>query len=126
MLIEVTTNSAYGTERIYPANDAARTLAKIAGTTTLSLATLEHAVKLGHTLGIADRSRTTDMTRQIQKITGTAVFRVSYTERGRAEHTGMYFDREACIQTLGSFRRAGRAWLQESNDNGRTWQTVNV
>jgi hypothetical protein len=54
------------------------------------------------------------------------IFRVSYTERGRAEHTGMYFDREACIQTLGSFRRAGRAWLQESKDNGRTWQTVNV
>jgi hypothetical protein len=126
MLIEVTTNSAYGTERIYPANDAARTLAKIAGTTTLTLGNLEHAVALGHTLAIADRSRTTDMTRQIQKLTGTAVFRVSYIERGRAEQTGMYFDRDTCEQTLGSFRRTGRAWLQESNDNGRTWQTLDV
>jgi hypothetical protein len=48
MLIEVTTRTAYGTERIYPANDAARTLARLTRTTTLSIDQLYLATKLGH------------------------------------------------------------------------------
>jgi hypothetical protein len=54
------------------------------------------------------------------------IWRVSYMERGRAEHTGMYFNRAQCEETLRSFRRAGRAWLHESKDNGRTWQTLDA
>jgi hypothetical protein len=49
MLIEVTTRSAYGQERIYPVNDAAKLLAKLTRTTTLSLDQLTIAAQLGHT-----------------------------------------------------------------------------
>ena len=51
LLIEV--RSVYGNEMIYPANDAARTFAKIAGTKTLKRDTLKAAQSLGFTIKVA-------------------------------------------------------------------------
>lgn len=48
MEIEVTVRNVYGNELIYPVNDAAKTLAEIAGTKTLKPDTLSLARKLGH------------------------------------------------------------------------------
>lgn len=46
-IIEVEVKSVYGNTLIYPANDAAKTLARIAGTKTLSVADLQNASQLG-------------------------------------------------------------------------------
>lgn len=50
MKIEVEVRAVYGAQKIYPANDAARTLAQLAGTETLNARTLELAKKLGHSV----------------------------------------------------------------------------
>ena len=47
MEIQVTVRQVYGVPTIYPANDAARVLARIAGTTTLKMTTLDLARELG-------------------------------------------------------------------------------
>ena len=49
MNILVSIGSQYGNLVLRPANDAARTLAKIAGTKTLLVSDLVYAEKLGHT-----------------------------------------------------------------------------
>lgn len=46
-IIEVEVKSVYGNTLIYPANDAARVLARIAGKKTLSVADLQNAGLLG-------------------------------------------------------------------------------
>jgi hypothetical protein len=48
MILEVEVKIAYGEERIYPVNKAARIFAAIAGTTTLTDSTLALAKKLGY------------------------------------------------------------------------------
>ncbi|MBI5259791.1 MAG: hypothetical protein HY855_25045 [Burkholderiales bacterium] len=45
--LEVVVRSVYGVKQIYPANDAARVIAQIAGTKTLTTQTLALAKKLG-------------------------------------------------------------------------------
>lgn len=47
MEIQVTVRQVYGVPTIYPANDAAKVLARIAGTRTLTVATLDLARELG-------------------------------------------------------------------------------
>lgn len=51
LLIEV--RSVYGNETIYPANKAAETFAKIAGTKTLKRETIALAMSLGYTVEVA-------------------------------------------------------------------------
>ena len=46
--IEVEARGVNGNTKYYPANEAARVLASIAGTKTLSLRTLDYAAYLGH------------------------------------------------------------------------------
>ena len=48
MEIQITVRNVYGNNLIYPYNDAAKVLAQIAGTKTLSLAHLELARNIGH------------------------------------------------------------------------------
>lgn len=50
MRIEVEVRSVYGVPKVYPANDAARTLAALAGTETLTARTLDLAKQLGHSV----------------------------------------------------------------------------
>lgn len=50
MVIEIETKSVYGTVKFYPANEAAKTLAAIAGKTTLTVRDIQLARKLGHTV----------------------------------------------------------------------------
>lgn len=45
--VEVEIRSVYGNVRIYPVNDAAKLLAKIAGTSTLSNEVIKYATELG-------------------------------------------------------------------------------
>jgi len=46
----VTRREVYGNVRLFPANDAARTFANIAGTKTLLPATIGYAKSLGYTI----------------------------------------------------------------------------
>lgn len=46
-IIEVEVKSVYGNTLVYPANDAARTLAAIAGKKTLSVTDIKNACALG-------------------------------------------------------------------------------
>lgn len=55
-IIEVEVKSVYGNTLIYPANDAARVLARIAGKKTLSVADLQNAGLLG--LEVVEINRT--------------------------------------------------------------------
>ncbi len=48
MQVEIIVRSNYGTPQIYPANDAGRLFAQIAGTRTLTLHTLSKAKELGY------------------------------------------------------------------------------
>ena len=48
--IQVFTRTVYGAINIYPANEAAETLASIAGTKTLSIEVIQRAKKLGLTV----------------------------------------------------------------------------
>jgi len=48
MKILVYIRSVYGTMRVYPNNEAAHTLARIIGDSTISVENLINAVKLGH------------------------------------------------------------------------------
>jgi hypothetical protein len=48
MKIEVEVRAVYGTSKVYPINDAARVVAELAGTSTLTLRALDLARKLGH------------------------------------------------------------------------------
>lgn len=50
MRIEVIVRSVYGAPKVYPHNEAAKTLAQLAGTETLTRRTLELAKQLGHTV----------------------------------------------------------------------------
>lgn len=50
MELQVIVRAVYGKDCIYPANDAARALAEIAGTVTLLPHTLTLARTLGHTV----------------------------------------------------------------------------
>lgn len=50
MRIEVTVRMVYGKPKVYPHNDAARTLAALAGTDTLTARTLDLAKQLGHSV----------------------------------------------------------------------------
>lgn len=50
MRLEVEIRQVYGGPKIYPVNEAARHLAQLAGTETLTGRTLELAQKLGHTV----------------------------------------------------------------------------
>lgn len=53
MEIQVSIRNVYGITKIYPANEAARNVAKIAGTKTLSLAMIDATKALGHTIRCA-------------------------------------------------------------------------
>jgi hypothetical protein len=46
-IVAVHVRDQYGSKAYHPANETARTLAAIAGTKTLTLATLKHALALG-------------------------------------------------------------------------------
>jgi hypothetical protein len=46
----ISIRSVYGTERIYPVNEAAHVLARIARTATLSTSNLNDAIRLGCTV----------------------------------------------------------------------------
>jgi hypothetical protein len=48
--IQIAIRNVYGADRIYPTNDAGCTLARIAGTKTLTLENLTDAKRLGHTV----------------------------------------------------------------------------
>lgn len=50
MRLEVEVRAVYGQPKIYPVNEAARDLAALAGTETLTAKTLELAKRLGHTV----------------------------------------------------------------------------
>jgi hypothetical protein len=50
MQVEIIVRSNYGTPQIYPANDAGRIFAQIAGTRTLTLNTLAKAKELGYSI----------------------------------------------------------------------------
>lgn len=52
MTLQVTIRNVYGSERIYPANEAAYTFAKIAGTVTLSRETIALVKRLGFTIEV--------------------------------------------------------------------------
>ena len=60
--IQVIIKSVYGQDKAYPANDAARTLAAIAGTSTLLGRTLRQALALGLTIEVLDRFGTVSKT----------------------------------------------------------------
>jgi len=47
MIVQIEVKSVYGVSKIYPANDAAKALARIAGTKTLSVSDLQNASSLG-------------------------------------------------------------------------------
>lgn len=70
MLIQITITLKYGRELIYPVNDAAKALAFIAGTRTLSQEALRLAqTTLGHKIEIVPDDATKAITR---KLTGVA------------------------------------------------------
>ena len=48
LLITVEVRSVYGRDTIYPADDAARAFARIAGTTTLTVPVLKEIIGLGY------------------------------------------------------------------------------
>lgn len=50
MRLEVIVRNVYGQPKVYPHNDAAKTLAQLAGTDTLTKRTLDLAKQLGHTV----------------------------------------------------------------------------
>lgn len=52
MSLQIEIRNVYGNETIYPANEAARTFAAIAGTKTLKRETLRHAKALGFTITV--------------------------------------------------------------------------
>lgn len=52
MLIALTPRAVYGGHLLYPANEAARHLAAIAGSKTLTHRTLAHATLMGATISI--------------------------------------------------------------------------
>ena len=53
MNITVEIKTIYGVDKIYPACEVSRTFAKIAGTKTLTIETLEHIKSLGVLVGVA-------------------------------------------------------------------------
>ena len=55
MKIQVAIESVYGTRRIYPACDAAKAFAAIAGTTTLTTAVIDQIKKLGYTVEVVQQ-----------------------------------------------------------------------
>lgn len=55
--IELTTKQVYGATKLYPANDQARDLARLAGTTTLTMETLNIARRMGMEV-VIDAERT--------------------------------------------------------------------
>ena len=59
--IIVKARSVYGETKFYPANDAAEIFAKIAGTKTLTLATLGHIKSLGLQLELSAEASLEDM-----------------------------------------------------------------
>ena len=48
MIVTISLQASYGTVKAYPRNDAAKAFASIAGTTTLTRATLKQIVTLGY------------------------------------------------------------------------------
>jgi hypothetical protein len=52
MIAQIEVKEVYGNRTIYPVNDQAKLLAQIAGTKTLTVATLNLAKKLGFTFEI--------------------------------------------------------------------------
>jgi len=48
LILTVRARDVYGVKTYYPADDAARAFARIAGTKTLTLATIREAQKLGY------------------------------------------------------------------------------
>lgn len=55
-VVQVEVKSVYGVNKIYPANEAAKILARIAGTKTLSTADLKNANALGLEVVEANRN----------------------------------------------------------------------
>lgn len=53
MTIQIEVRNVYGKETIYPANETAKTFARIAGTKTLLRDTLRLAQSLGYTVEVA-------------------------------------------------------------------------
>ena len=53
MTIQIEVRNVYGKEAIYPANETAKTFARIAGTKTLLRETLRLAQSLGYTVEVA-------------------------------------------------------------------------
>lgn len=47
MQVQIEVKKVYGVDKIYPINDAAKALARIAGTKTLSISNLQNASTLG-------------------------------------------------------------------------------
>jgi hypothetical protein len=56
MIAQVWIREVYGNTTIYPANEQAELLAKIAGTKTLTTSTVELAKKLGFTFEVVAKS----------------------------------------------------------------------
>lgn len=52
MIIQIEIRNVYGNESMYPANDAARHFAAIAGTKTLKSDTIRHAKALGYSVEV--------------------------------------------------------------------------
>lgn len=47
MIVQIEVKSVYGVNKIYPVNTAAKALARIAGTKTLSVSDIQNAITLG-------------------------------------------------------------------------------
>ena len=61
LMITVEVRSVYGRDTIYPADDAARAFARIAGTTTLTVPVLKEIIGLGYEIQYRDAGRSSLM-----------------------------------------------------------------
>lgn len=63
--VKVKVKSVFGRELIYPANDTATTLAKIAGSVTLTMPTLKLAREMGMTVQLVNSDESTPLAKQL-------------------------------------------------------------
>lgn len=62
----------------------------------------------------------------ITRASPPTLWRVNYMNQGTASYSGQYLSRESCLRALSSFRGYTRAWLEQSDDQGRTWRTLAI
>jgi hypothetical protein len=55
MIVQVRVKNVYGTDTVYPANEAAELFAQIAGTKTLTPQTMHLIRRLGYTVELVDQ-----------------------------------------------------------------------